>query len=674
MLRPMRAQLLLSSWLLALGLALVACDDADDRPDASTMDAAIDACADDPGDAHALFVLPRDGSEGFFDLPFPNDVRRRPDGRPDLTGFPNPTRNAFVALYVDAISRRLDGFATNGATYLRFSRAVDTTTLPATPDESIEPDAGVFLIDVDPESPAFGARHPIVVRYQDCATRYWPAHTVALRPVYGLPLASARRYAAVVTKRVRPLRGGEFVRDADFDALVGGGGDAAVEAARAIYDDVFDVLGAHGVAMDEVLAVSVFTTQDAVGELIAVRDWMVAEFPAPELVDDSLSVVRNAPNYTEITGRYGPSPIFQEGELPYAKTGGALQVGNDGVPTVHGTFDARFTLTIPNGAMPDQGYPVVLYAHGTGGDHRSFVRDETAAKLAALGFAAMGVDQIHHGERNPTSSDPSILFFNFMNPDAARDNNRQSALDLVQQARLVPNLRIPVEIVNRDGMEVRFDARSVYFMGHSQGGLNGPIFLAIDDGARGGVLSAASGVLTPSLIHKHEPFPIPELVRVALALPGSTAATAFALEGFNEEHPIATLVQTWIEAADGSNYAAMIARSPREGFMPKSVLMTEGLADEYAPPASIEALAGAMGAPLIEPVHRAVDALRLSDIPSFAPPVTANVAGGLATMGLLQFPHDGHFAVFDNPVAAAQVFGFFQSLAGGGIGTIPPPP
>src|SRR5690606_8339139 len=159
-----------------------------------------------------------------------------------------------------------------------------------------------------------------------------------------------------------------------------------------------------------------------------------------------------------------------------------------------------------------EGYPLVLYAHGTGGDHRSFVRDGTAAQLARRGVAAMGVDQIHHNERNPTSTDPAILFFNFPNPDAARDNNRQSALDVVQQARLVPNLVIPNEGAHaelRMTDTIRFDEDQVFFMGHSQGGLNGPIFLAIDDGARAAALSAASGVLTPSLIHKLEPVPIP---------------------------------------------------------------------------------------------------------------------------------------------------------------------
>ena len=42
--------------------------------------------------------------------------------------------------------------------------------------------------------------------------------------------------------------------------------------------------------------------------------------------------------------------------------------------------------------------------------------------MASIGFAAMGVDQIHHGTRNPTASGPEGLVFNFLNPFAFRDN------------------------------------------------------------------------------------------------------------------------------------------------------------------------------------------------------------------------------------------------------------
>ncbi len=652
-------------------VALVACDGVV-APDAGT-DAPLPfdagppvACAMDEGENRAVFSLPRgEPVPGtFFDLPWPNDVRRAADGTPDLDGFPNPRRNPFVRRYLDAMNERLDGFGTNGAVYFRFSRSMDEASLT---------EASVFLVDVDPDSPDVGERQPAVLYYQDCPTLFWQEHTVAIRPVYGAPLASARRYAAVVTNAVRTAEGETPARDADFEALLGTGGDATVDAARGVYGDVFDVLDAAGIARADLLSVAVFTTTDAIGETLTIRDWMVSSYPEPAVIDGSASVRAETPRMTILEGRYGPSPIFQEGEIPYAEAGGNIDLDASGTPVVHGEFEARFALTIPTSPMPESGYPIVLYAHGTGGSYRTVVNNDFAAKLATRGIAAMGVDQIHHGARNPTMTDPSLLFFNVSNPSSARDNTVQSALDVVQQRRLVPNLTFDVSLVERDGTAVRFDTANIYFMGHSQGGLNGPLFLAIDDGARAGVLSAASAIITPALIEKLEPLAIPDVLKSLLGLPGRTYQEAFEMEGFVHEHPIATIVQTWLEVSDASNYAHLIFHAPRDGFAPKSILMTEGLMDRYAPPRSIEALAGSMWVPQVNPVHAMVPGLVARGVMPVAPPVSGNLAAGTATAGLLQFPDDGHFAIFDNDTAEAQVLGFFESLVDGSPGTIPAP-
>ena len=44
--------------------------------------------------------------------------------------------------------------------------------------------------------------------------------------------------------------------------------------------------------------------------------------------------------------------------------------------------------------MPASGWPVVLYAHGTGGNYLSFVSGGVAERLARAGLASVGVDQV----------------------------------------------------------------------------------------------------------------------------------------------------------------------------------------------------------------------------------------------------------------------------------------
>jgi predicted esterase len=660
---------------LALALALVGCGPVDGIPSDAGFDGASQRDADmvDPGPPRAIFVLPRDPGTPFFDLPWPSDLRRTPSGHIDVRGFPNRRRIQLIDRYLTAITARQRGFATNGAVYFRFSRPVDPRSLPRSVEDTLAPDATVFLLDVDATSSTRLQRHPAVVVYQEEPTLYWPPRTVAIRPVHGIPLAGGRRYAAVVTRGVRTAEGGPFGRDEDFEALMSGGGDREVEAARAVYGPAIEAIVEAGVPRDDILSVAVFTTQDPVAELALYRDWMHASYPPPRPRPEAWRLVAERPNFHELQGRYGPVPIFQEGTIPYLEEGGAMEPGPDGRPVVHGEYDARFALTVPRSPMPESGYPLVLYAHGTGGDYRSFIVDGTASLLASIGVACMGIDQIHHGERNPTTSSENILFFNVNNPDAARDNNRQSALDVVQQARVVPSLTVPRELLQREEREIHFDRGRVWFFGHSQGGLVAPLFLGIDDGVSAAVISAGGALIAYALLYKTEPVSIPSLVRVALGLAGSNEREAFERENFGFEHPIVTLLQGWIEASDGSNFAHLVFAAPRPGFAPKSVLATEGLRDVFSPPGSIEALAASMRLPIVEPVAHRIEALDLLAIPSVRAPVSGNVAGGAATAGLLQYSDEGHFLVFSNADAQARIRGFFGSLIAG-TPTIPAPP
>ncbi|MFW5921335.1 MAG: hypothetical protein ACOCUS_05800, partial [Polyangiales bacterium] len=142
----------------------------------------------------AVFVLPTAEAEGemapgFFDLPWPTDLRRTEDGFVDVGGFPRSSSVALLRTYLEAISSEIEGYSTNVATYLRFSEPVDPASLPQAPMEALADDASVFIVNVDLDSDSFGERHPAVVRYQEEPTLYWPANAVAVRPVYGAPLA-----------------------------------------------------------------------------------------------------------------------------------------------------------------------------------------------------------------------------------------------------------------------------------------------------------------------------------------------------------------------------------------------------------------------------------------------------------------------------------------------------
>src|SRR5207245_619971 len=67
---------------------------------------------------------------------------------------------------------------------------------------------------------------------------------------------------------------------------------------------------------------------------------------------------------------------IQRGTRPYEAPGpsnieGAIEVDTKGAIKVQGSEDLCVSLTIPKGAMPAGGWPVLIYSHGTGGDYLS---------------------------------------------------------------------------------------------------------------------------------------------------------------------------------------------------------------------------------------------------------------------------------------------------------------
>lgn len=631
-----------------------------------------------PETVRAVFALPRDpATHAFFDLPWPSDVRRNPDGTLDVSEFPQPRENVLVRRYLDAIEADTRGYSVNGGTYLRFSASVDTDTLPADALVAQLDTASVFLMNVDADSPNVGTRHPVNVSYRDEATRYWPAHCVAVLPVFGIPLEWDTTYAVVITNDVKPEAGGDYERDTDFEAILGDGtSDPDVVAARAIHAPALAALATAGVAESDILTMAVFTTSAAYNELLAGRDFLMDEYELPVADVNAWQPNASAATHVEVLGEYGPSPIFQQGDLPYMRTedGGDFEIV-DGVPVVQGEFDVRFSLTLPPDTvpMPAEGYPIVLYAHGTGGDYRSYVRNGVGAMLAEQGIAVMGVDQIHHGDRLPGGGDPSLVVFNVINPLSLRDNARQSALDVVQQARLIDGLTVPTTVTGR-AAPVTFDTSKIYFYGHSQGGVNGPLFLAIDDQAQGGVLSGAGAVFVIAVVDKTEPVDISDILSIALGLPG-VGMDPFVREHMVYEHPLLALLTTWVDVADTASYAHLISTSPRAGFSPKSILHIEGTSDPFTPPPTHEALALAGRFPQVSPYLERIPDHESHGLPAVAASVMSNGNGGTHTVGLVQYD-GGHFVSTDPP-AEALITEFFTSWVEDGVPTIaagsPPP-
>jgi predicted esterase len=658
----------------------------------AALGCATEEATEPPAPIESVYVVPASLSEldgpTFFDHPWPSDIRVE-DGSPRMEGYPNPREVPILAAYIKSAAGLVDGFSPAGAGYVRFSGPIETSSLPASPGDGLDPAAAVQLIDIDPASPEHGQRRLVSLHWREEAGVYWPSNTLAFVPTFGFPLRPHTRYAFLVTDALRSRGGGDVSASPGLRQVLGleapEGSAATVQASLA---PALDELTALGVDKSRLVQLAVFTTNDPTEELYAVRDHLIANVPAP-LIRGAVTVKRMKPLYNEYVGKYGPSPNYQSGEIPFANFGdGGDFAFVDGKPEVVDYFYPRFSISVPkieNCPMPEAGYPVVLYAHGTGGDYRSYTRDGTAAWLASRCMASMGVDQIFHGLRpgapkSLSGPSPSLLFFNAQNLIAARTNARQSAIDEVQRVRLFTESQAYLDQVTTvTSTKVRFDPSKVMFFGHSQGGLNGPLFLAADDSIKGAVLSGSSAVMSITLTEKTKPEPsIVELVRlIFLALNEEEAAE---LSPF---HPAISLAQMLVDVADPIHYARNIILEPRPGASPKSIYMTEGIdpngvGDSYAPPHGIEAHAIAMGLPLQLPWQRSIEELAWGgpgtiDVPEGG--ITRNLADGASTGVLAQWPvregSDGHFVIFTSEGARNQSTDFLRSFADAPPGTIP---
>lgn len=655
----------------------------------------LSACSPSP-DATSTFVVPDTldalSEATFFDHPWPSDLRLV-NGSPRVKGYYNPKGVPIVAQYIEAIDGHLDGFSPLAAGYLRFTAPIDPASLPADPKAATDPSSSVQLIDVDPSSPEHGQRKLVSLFFRKEAGAYWLPNTLAFAPTLGFPLRPKTKYALVVTDSLLGENGVPVKASADLQEVLGlSDGTTHTEAARQVFASPITEVVKAGVDRASIVHFTAFTTADPTAELFAVADDVLETIPYPKVDPLSWQHATTAVTYDEYIGNYGPSPNYQHGKLPFSAygDGGEFNIV-DGKPQVVDTFSMRFSLCVPKAdkcPMPAGGYPVVMYAHGTGGDYQSYTFDGTARVLAQRCLASMGVDQIFHGTRPgappPGSSESSVevLFFNFENPVAARTNPRQGAIDEVQRARLFTEGQITVPAgVSVTGADITFDPTKVMYFGHSQGGLSGPMFLAADDATRGAVLSGSSAVFGIALLEKTKPDPsIKSLVStVFLQLSTDEAAE------LNLFHPAISLAQTIVDVADTAHYARFLATSPRPGFGSKSIYMTEGInpdgvGDSYSPPHGIEAHAIAAGLPLQLPgQHPILESAFGGPQPITVPAegIQGNLGGGNASGILAQWPispgDDGHFVIFDDPDAFKQAGGFLKNLAEDPKGRVPAP-
>jgi hypothetical protein len=644
-----------------------------------------------PGGARAVEQVFDPSGASFYDMPFPFELRRDPDGSVALASFPFPPGNALVAPYQVALERTR-GFGIHSGVFFKFDGDLDAASLPATPADSRAPGSAMFLINIEPRSLRRGERIPLWHEFRPVGDAWRDDHLLALMPVPGHALEADALHAAVLTDQVLgsdlvAIASPPFIARMKAEAPL----DAFEAAALPLYQRLWEQLeDDEGLPREQVAAATVFRTGDPTAPLRSVARH-VRKKVRPRASDIALDDGRSGGAFWVFTGSFD-APQFQSGTPPFSAAGsGRFVFDSAGEPVPQRVETLTFVLAVPKHSddasvvMPRRGWPIVAYMHGTGGSRFSFINDGTAGRLASVGIASLGIDQPLHGIREGATPD-GINFYNPLNPDSLRDNPLQAATDSLVVDRLVRHLRVSLGAITIEPgagfalptEAIRFDRSRVGYMGHSQGATTGPLFLGVARYVRGGVLSAGGGHLLVNILTREQAFfaglKLRELVAIFLGGP---------VDLF---HPALHLLQMGSDVSDPASFAPLFMKERRRG-RPLSILFTHGTADGFVTTPMTTAMVVAGGYPLVSPTFPPIsfpflpgysyqEAFDLAGLPTLATPVSANLGPprNVATGGLALYDGQGHFPVFNYAPAIAQWTEFMRTLAYEAVPTIPPQP
>lgn len=627
----------------------------------------------------ALFVLPRDGDdetvrEDFYRLPFPNDALRGADGRVDLSRHPkDPAPIAgfdLLGRYLDVLAP--EPFSNAPTVILRFDGPLDFSSIDV---RSTAPN--VRLVKLAPNE---GYAHGLNVHLNGSRNRYVCENWLAVRPYDGESL-SAGTWAVVLLRGLKGSNGVELSASDDLTALLRDTTppDAVQAAAWPKYAGLRAWAVEQSVAPTDIISAAVFTVGDPQRVLKALTTAQAAAAPPTAGVWVKCGGSTPSP-CPDVTGARACGttagfdewhalvdvPIFQRGNAPYLTPaeGGDL----DAAPVRREQVCASFT--IPSGTPPASGWPVVVYAHGTGGNFRGHAADGAGALLSEVTFtggslqaAVFGFDQVGHGPRrglNGQHVSPDDIVFNFGNPLSARGTMAQGAADLHAMSRYLRSFATaaPPELPP-------LDVTRLAFWGHSQGATEGALFLAGDRSIHGAVMSGASASLTAALTSKKAPVDIAGGLWAVLGEATPTSVTI--------NHPVLGLLQWWTDVVDPLHFAGHNVVVPVDGATPayaRHLFQVWGKDDLFT--ARPVQSAYALGARL-QLVGPGVDEFLNAPVASVSGNVTTP---RVVTAALRQYApdgYDGHFVALRNQTAKDDVGHFIARVLRGETPTVPEP-
>lgn len=284
------------------------------------------------------------------------------------------------------------------------------------------------------------------------------------------------------------------------------------------------------------------------------------------------------------------------------------------------------TFVVPKTPAPASGYPAVVFQHGMGGQRADVFA--IANTYARKGWVTVAIEPVLQGtrgasagargdkksdvkrstskydgpdgftDRNSTGANeaPNDLFGNLFRLAALRDQFRQSAVDHTTLLRVLESSPT-LDGLAIAGVAPKIDGSKVAYSGDSLGGIIGSLVAGIEPDHKAYILNVPGGALLPELAANSP--------NIYALLNGSAALNfGFVNAQVPPNHPLVQMMQHVIDGGDPIAVAstttkpvAIAGATPK----PRNLVIFEVLADELVSNQATEALARAMGIPVIKP-------------------------------------------------------------------------
>jgi len=591
--------------------------------------------AGDVGDGvHVRFDL-SDGKLPFGAVPWPDDLYLQ-DARLALGSLPDSTMPTDYARVLHGSLPELDGYGVATPIYFFLDGAIDGDTLPHSAVESEGVRAGVFLIDADTASPDAFERVRVETHWSPELSR------LELRPALGHPLTPGRRYAAIVTRKVKDKRGQPLqpapkfaaVRDATSTLS-----DPALQRARASYAPVLETLDKSGMLpRADVVAMAVFRVQTANEDLADART-LVRSREAPSasnveaFVEEELDAVFGDPEKDAAAVPHDHLDAIIQGTLSSpnllsktAKTHGAWVREDGALEVKRPEEEVPFTLFLPKGDGTGGSTPLVIYQHALGHERSDAVH--VADGLAARNIAVIAIDAPFQGMRAKSGEGGSVdmrnRFTGVTEPDRfgdvdgdfygqrdmqalliefhpfyIRDALRQGVVDLMSLVRFLESEQLP-GLLARVGLSRTMDIRRLGFVGEDIGATMGIMLASFEPRLQALTLVGASAFVAQGFWLAAGEQPLFE------TLAGWLGRSAVGID-YDSDTPFLwpelALFETLLGRAEPLAYATLLRRQP------VNVLLMMARDDEVVANLATESLAVSLGAQILSGEARSVGEL-----------------------------------------------------------------